>query len=486
MTSANISNLFVQTNVVPNVSATSENGEITSNDFIELMKKSDEDLLSIAGSSEADSLAPKAPVNVDSYKTVDNIKSVESKQAVKTDKVSDEVKKEVKEFDEKVTKAVAKELDVSEDEVKEAMEVLGLTAVDLTDKSNMAQLISQITGQDSISLVLDDSFMKLNEVVNSLFTELEAGLNLEDTKDNAIMLSDVIKEINATDEAEVTPELEVQPVETEEASEQKPTEKVAEDVEATGSQAEKKVAVAETTVKEIVKTEETDTKETSKADATETPKTVETAEKPQTDANTNQQNTNSGADRTDTIKTSEHVIVAGNENNITFTVETNEVTLPNGQTVDVQRIIDQVVEQARTNVSQEKQSIEMLLNPEGLGKVYMEVTKQGNEVIAKFVTESQAMKDALESQLAMLKESISNGETKVNAIEVSVGAHEFEKNLEEGQQQAEDNQEQQEAPKRTRSINLNNLDELSGLMTEEEQLVAQIMKDNGNTVSLQA
>ena len=37
-----------------------------------------------------------------------------------------------------------------------------------------------------------------------------------------------------------------------------------------------------------------------------------------------------------------------------------------------------------------------------------------------------------------------------------------------------------------RNITIDSLDELSGLMTEEESLVAQIMKDNGNSVDLTA
>ena len=45
----------------------------------------------------------------------------------------------------------------------------------------------------------------------------------------------------------------------------------------------------------------------------------------------------------------------------------------------------------------------------------------------------------------------------------------------------------EESRKNTRrSLNLNDLDELAGLMTEEEQLAAQIMRDNGNQVDLTA
>ena len=45
----------------------------------------------------------------------------------------------------------------------------------------------------------------------------------------------------------------------------------------------------------------------------------------------------------------------------------------------------------------------------------------------------------------------------------------------------------EESQKQTRrNLNLDDLDGLSGLMTEEEQLAAQIMRDNGNQVDYTA
>ena len=98
------------------------------------------------------------------------------------------------------------------------------------------------------------------------------------------------------------------------------------------------------------------------------------------------------------------------------------------------------------------------------------------------------MKEALETQVAELRQSLSQQGIKVDAIEVTVASHEFEQNLEENARQEEQMREQmQQSGKQTRrSLNLSELDELSGLMTEEEQLVAQIMRDNGNQVDLTA
>ena len=77
---------------------------------------------------------------------------------------------------------------------------------------------------------------------------------------------------------------------------------------------------------------------------------------------------------------------------------------------------------------------------------------------------------------------------KVDAVEVTVGTHEFEQNLEENAKQEEQQgQQMEESQKQTRrNLNLDDLDGLSGLMTEEEQLAAQIMRDNGNQVDYTA
>ena len=97
------------------------------------------------------------------------------------------------------------------------------------------------------------------------------------------------------------------------------------------------------------------------------------------------------------------------------------------------------------------------------------------------------MKQALENQMVQLKEQMNQSGTKVNSIEVSVGTHEFEKNLEEGQQEmGQENMQEKQQQRRTRNLNMNNLDELSGLMTEEEELVAKMMRDNGNSVNYTA
>lgn len=63
----------------------------------------------------------------------------------------------------------------------------------------------------------------------------------------------------------------------------------------------------------------------------------------------------------------------------------------------------------------------------------------------------------------------------------------FERNLEAGQQNQEQGQEgQNQRPKKMRNLNMNDLDDLQGLMTQEEELVTKMMRDQGNTVNYTA
>ena len=89
----------------------------------------------------------------------------------------------------------------------------------------------------------------------------------------------------------------------------------------------------------------------------------------------------------------------------------------------------------------------------------------------------------------MLKENLNQQGVKVEAVEVSIGTHEFEENLEKDARQQEEQARQEEeraGQRHRRNIDLNDLDDISGLMTEEEELVARIMRDNGNNVDFKA
>ena len=159
--------------------------------------------------------------------------------------------------------------------------------------------------------------------------------------------------------------------------------------------------------------------------------------------------------------------------------------------VNMQQMIDivnQVVEKLQSSMQDGQTTLEMQLNPENLGKVYVNISSKEGVIHAQLAASNEAVRAALETQVADLRQNLNQAGVKVDAVEVTVASHEFEKNLEQNQesekQQGERQQEQSGG--RRRNLNLSSLDGLSGLMTEEETLAAQMMRENGNSMDVTA
>lgn len=147
----------------------------------------------------------------------------------------------------------------------------------------------------------------------------------------------------------------------------------------------------------------------------------------------------------------------------------------------------QVSHMTRVMVSQAESSIEMQLNPANLGKVYLQVISREGVITAQIAAQNEAVKEALESQVVMLKENMNQQGMKVEAIEVTIASHEFERNLEQNQQNMPGEQQESDSRKSSRrNINLNSQEELEGGFSEEENLAAKIMAEQGNSMDLTA
>lgn len=149
---------------------------------------------------------------------------------------------------------------------------------------------------------------------------------------------------------------------------------------------------------------------------------------------------------------------------------------------DTQDIMNQIMDHMKLQLNADTKSLEMQLHPESLGTLHVQIASKGGVVTANFITQNEAVKAALESQMIQLKESFEEQGVKIEAIEVTVQTHEFERNLEQGR-----GRQQQEPQKRNRArrINLNDpvtLEELD----EEEELAAKMMAVSGSTVEYTA
>lgn len=149
--------------------------------------------------------------------------------------------------------------------------------------------------------------------------------------------------------------------------------------------------------------------------------------------------------------------------------------------VDAENVIRQIVERAHVAVREDVSSFEMQLNPEHLGRINLSVIAKDGMVTAQIAAENAAVKEVLESQIVTLKESLNNQGIQVEAVEVTIASHEFERNLDEQQNQ---NQEGQNNQKKRFRFDVMEASEEE--MTPADVIMRDMMLANGNQINYMA
>ena len=399
----------------------------------------------------------------------------------------------VEEFAKEVQQEVKELLGVDDAQLEAAMKELGLTYQDLMDPVNLANLVMNLTGEeDQLGLLMNADFQELMQNVEVLSKNLlqELGMTPQEAAEvfaqleqNAAQITEEVpqqmQEVTDT-QADV---LKVQQTDDVQITEQKSqvtglTETNAaatESVESDGN-----VQNVEEPVSQEVRVENDQTASQQEGQQEEAPENSMTTED---DASLLQQN-----DTTEKSIFTEHTF-----QQTVQTIRTDNITAapttaaPHNVVFNTLDIIRQVSEFTRVMYQGDTTSMEMQLNPENLGKIYVQVTAKEGVVTAHLAVQNEIVKEALENQTIQLRENMNQQGIKVEAVEVTIASHEFERNLEQNQQgSAQDEQREQASKSPRRNISMNQLDELSGLMSEEEMLVAKIMRDNGNSVDFTA
>jgi flagellar hook-length control protein FliK len=420
-----------------------------------------------------------------------NAASIKNNPSDKTDIQTGNTDEKLAAFEEDVRQVLKEKLGVTDEEITDAMQKLGLTVADLIQPNQLTQLTAELTGSENIGeLLCNDSFM---EIVNEI-----GGLS-QDLLDDLGMTSQMFTEtVAAASQVVTTPES----AGIEQLPEMQVTENVNADKTAANDNQMNSVLEEEKTVQtasdadevEIQKPEDNILLQKEVAEETDNTDDMQKKTTLSEDNSLMQEETDTKADdgqtgnRNESGNTSNQTAFVSQEHTVDPAAAKTPETVPEfSRQLDTLDLIRQVTEFTKVTVREAQTTMEMQLNPEHLGKLYIEVTTKEGNVSAHIMTQNELVKEALESQMAELKQSMNQAGVKVDAVEVTVGSHEFEKNLEQNAKQDERQAEEQEkaAPK-TRRINLDDLDELSGAMSEEEALVAQIMADHGNSVDYTA
>lgn len=147
--------------------------------------------------------------------------------------------------------------------------------------------------------------------------------------------------------------------------------------------------------------------------------------------------------------------------------------------VTVRDIVYQLVDAVKVEISPDNTNLEMSLHPESLGRVSLNISSKDGVMTAQITTENQVSKEALESQLQILKENIEAQGVRVEAIEVTVSSFMFSdsKNAQSGE--AEETEKGKRTGASVQGVGTLETDPAA----EAEELKRKVILENGSTVT---
>jgi len=403
-------------------------------------------------------------------------KSVDAAKDTDTSDKTAAAKEKADQLAKDVVKSVSDDLGVDEEKVTDAMETLGLTALDLLNPQNLAQLAKELTGAtDDAGLLLNADFKQLLSDVTALgdaFVE-ETGVSVE----TIAQMTEEMPELTVTAGAdggalqtETAASDGMTEMDTDQSTSDVYVDTVATDTAAADADPENAKALTE------------DQNQSSDEPTEGEPDQIITAEPVQRRQN------DSGTPETRGGQFTDQLANAVNEAMAEVDAAGEMSQTASYTSVDAIDVINQIVERVRISQGTDTTTIEMQLNPENLGRIYLNISSREGAVHAQLYAQNEDVKIALEAQIATLTENLNQAGVKVDAVEIAVATHEFERNLEQNAGSGEEQQEEAQERNQTsrRSLRLDGFDDPELTLSEEEALIAQMMKDNGNSVDFTA
>ncbi len=451
MTSATVTQLG---EMITNISGNTGNLETQTGEFAGIFQTAADK----SGSSEKPETdkvrATATEKNMSVSKTAEKLRGTEAEAKANEPKDMEAVDKELEAAAEELKSEIAEKLDITVDELEAVMETLGLTNASLFTQDGMNALVMEVEQiATPVELLTNADVYQTLQELNALAAEL---------------LNKVQDEYQLTD-VQMKDALEQFAMLEENAGETV--------VDATDADV---IENTEETDSEVSGTEENGMTTDETMEETNLLKEVANADRKETEAGT----------KGDENNASDNQQFATNGNTqLNNTQTVNQTTdfsgnIP-GENVSAQEIYDQIGEYIKTQVKPGMSEVEMQLNPEHLGSLHIRLSSKQGNVTAQFVVQNEAVRAALEMQMIQLKENFAEQGIKVDAVEVTVESHAFNQNM---QQSNEQNAQAEAQARKTspRSINLLNDNWAEEELTEEEQLVAEMMEANGNTVDYMA
>ncbi len=335
---------------------------------------------------------------------------------------------------EDIKDAIKEEFDVSDEDIKVAMELLGLTALDLLSTAKVAELIEQLTGTDALTLITNEdmmqSFNNIINVVDEANADIAGMLGVK-TEEVGIVLgqNDIAPVVNSEDTAK------------QDNVKESDAKNADDNINQTVDNQE---SLSEVLAKKI--TTESDGK-----------------------AKNNMSESNEANNKVTYADVADNMI-----SNITDTFA--DIITEDISTVKEADIVNQVIDSVKLMASRELTSMEVMLNPEHLGSVHITVTARNGIVSAQIAAQNEQVKTALENQMVTLREQFESQGLKVDAVEITVMAHSFEAGQNFGQSESE---RKQGESKVHRKLDLSSFDDE---LEEDLESTAPAPKAEGSSV----
>lgn len=340
----------------------------------------------------------------------------------------------VKEVCEDIKDAIKEEFDVSDEDIKVAMELLGLTALDLLSTAKVAELIEQLTGTDALTLITNEDMMQsFNNIINVVD---------EANADIAGMLGVKTEEVGI-----VLGQNNIAPVVN------------SEDTAKQDNVKESDAKNADDNINQTVDNQESLSEVLAKKITTES----------DGKAKNNMSESNEANNKVTYADVADNMI-----SNITDTFA--DIITEDISTVKEADIVNQVIDSVKLMASRELTSMEVMLNPEHLGSVHITVTARNGIVSAQIAAQNEQVKTALENQMVTLREQFESQGLKVDAVEITVMAHSFEAGQNFGQSESE---RKQGESKVHRKLDLSSFDDE---LEEDLESTAPAPKAEGSSV----
>ena len=422
-----------------------------------------------------------------------NIKTAEASgqetESLDEEKIKD-LAEEISEITNQIVDKIKSEFEVTDEEIEEAMEVLGLTIADLTKPAELRNLLMELTGtSDSIELLtnveLYDSVKEVTDFASNLFTEV--------AKDFSLSTEQLTEMINTESFEEALNEVDVS-VTSNEAETEADAEVVSEvTVDKTTDAALAFENSDKANANETKPVESNNSNESEEVPIGTEKKAPDKIEKPESFTQSSLMNDEAMNERSENRKSFNFDSSKNQE--FTFN-QTQAVTNQTVNTVgdivetvtsyttgtDTDNIMRQVTDYVKVHISEDVTKMEIELHPASLGTVNMQINSQNGQITAHLTVQNELVKSVLETQMIKLQETFDEQGTKVSAIEVTVA--EYSLNSQSDNNYSEERNGRNYGSKK-KGINLNEIGSLDEL-DEEEQLEAKVMEMNGSSVNYTA